>query len=856
MKKRIILLILLVLFISTVVGLYYFAKNVLPRLAREKITTELAKVTQSKVILGDIKFSLLRGLVFEKIVVFDKDDVQKELCSVTEASANFLILPFFKEKKIVIPTLSIDGASLMLVRQKDNTFNLSYLLDQFKQSKPQGKAPAVLVRTVKVSDAKISLTDASFDPAIAMTAVIRELSAQIHLNKIAFKSLLSLAKQDRVVDFEIQADYFLSEQKLAGAIAIKDLDITTYAEYLKSAPFQFEKARLFNAKIDGSFDIQKRSAQGKLSLERGTFKLNNPFPVESTLENTGCDFSMDETSLKLKALLHLKETSAQKDTIRVNDLSAKVNATIDIPLETNENLKISYEGNILITGGLISGLPSIDKISDIISELKFKNSDVVIESLNAKVFDAPVTAKGSLKNNLLNVDVTGNFDLKTILPILTKDLHLPSLELTGTTDLTAHIVADTSGAASPEISGEANLAGVRLKLPENNINLSSDKGRVKFDLAKQDAQWHFEAVEYLNEDYSFDGTIKDFTTPAVHAVVVGRELKVQADVVKKAQLLNITSLKAQWRSCDVNLKGQYDLQETLSIGGLIILDFVDLKALAPQAKEALDKMGLEGRLFLTTDAKGPVKDYTRWDIKAKGKSTAVKIYGLKAQNITLQYSQYDKTGYLNELMFDAYQGRGSVNGRLNLGAREIPYTFNAILENIDIKALKADTTLKDKNIYGILGANLHLSGTGADTNLLRGNGSFAIKDGNLWEFNPLQGLGNFIFLPRFSSIVFSRAQGDLSVQNGYVETDNLEFLGSGLGLIAEGKIYLDGKLDLLINSQIIPPGPQAATEVISKAASLSAIKVTGTVQKPKYTVQPIAQNIIKKLGDAISSILP
>lgn len=856
MKKRIILLILLFLFLSAAGGLYYFAKNVLPRLAREKIITELSKVSQSKVTLGDIKFSLLRGLILEKLVIFEKDNPQKELCSVKEASANFLIFPFFKEKKIIIPTLSLDEAVLSLVRQKDNTFNISYVLDQFKQTQPQGKAPSVLVRTVKISDASISLTDASFDPAIAMTANIRELLAQIHLNKITLKSSLALAKQDKVTDFDIQADYFFSEQKVAGTVVAKDMDLRTYAEYLKAAPVHFEKARLFNAKIDASFDVEKHSAQGRMNLERGMFKIADPLPVEATLENSVCDFTVDDASVKLKSQVHVKDTSAQKDNIRISDLTAKIDLNADIPLKTEENLKVSYEGNALIANATVSGLPTVDRISEITSELKFQNTDIVIENLNAKVFDAPIRAKGNLKDNLLNMDVTGNFDLKTILPLLAKDLHLPAFELTGTIDLAAHIISDITGAAAPEVSGEAGLADIRFKLPENNIEFFSDKGRVKFDLAKQDARWHFETVKYLNENYSFDGTVKDFATPAVHVVVVGRDLKIHADIVKKAQMLDIPSLKAQWRNCDINLKGQYDLKETLSLGGLIILDFSDLKVLAPQAKEALDQMGLEGRLFLTTEATGPVKDYTRWNIRTKGKSTAIKICGLKTQNISLQYTQNNKTGFVNELMFDAYRGRGSINGRFNLGEAELAYTFNAILENINLNALKMDTILKDKTLYGTLGANLHLSGTGADLNSLRGNGAFTIKDGNLWEFNPLQGLGNFIFLPRFSSIVFTRAQGDLSIQNGYIETDNLEFIGPDIGLIAEGRIYLDGKLDLLINSQIIPPGPQAVAEAVSKAASLSAIKVTGTVKKPKYTVQPIAQNIMKKLGDIVSNILP
>ena len=126
----------------------------------------------------------------------------------------------------------------------------------------------------------------------------------------------------------------------------------------------------------------------------------------------------------------------------------------------------------------------------------------------------------------------------------------------------------------------------------------------------------------------------------------------------------------------------------------------------------------------------------------------------------------------------------------------------------------------------------------------------------------MKGLGDFLFIPRFSSLIFTHAQGDFTIQDSTITTDNFELLGTELGLIVEGKMTFSGNLDFLVNTQIpktsigpLKEFPPAAGE-ISKAANLTAIKLTGTVQNPKYKLQPIGENIMKKLSDLFSNITP
>jgi len=130
MKRKVIHIVLAALLLLLAGGLYYVNKVVLPTFVQNKIVSGLSSITKGRVSLGKLRFNILRGLVASDLVLFDKDDPKKELCRVKEASASFLILPLLKEKKIILPSIKIDSLRLDLMRRKDNSLNISYLINK------------------------------------------------------------------------------------------------------------------------------------------------------------------------------------------------------------------------------------------------------------------------------------------------------------------------------------------------------------------------------------------------------------------------------------------------------------------------------------------------------------------------------------------------------------------------------------------------------------------------------------------------------------------------------------------------------------------------------------------------------
>ena len=900
MRKKIILIILSVFLAAVAGGLYYMNKIVIPTVVKAKITTGLSDLTSGKVSMEKISFNLFKGVVITDLVLFEKDNPGVKLCSVKEASATFLILPFFKEKKIIVPTLKVKNMTFHLTRQKDNSLNISYLLEKFKPS-GSSQVPSLLVKSVRVSDSSVLFSDLTYATPVLITLNIDNLSSNISWNKAILDAGGQVGRDDKKTDIRIKGSYIYAKKVFNGNLVLENLYLESYKEYFKELPLTLESGHILEAKADFSMDdksinglagarldalsigqkgyhlksgglditlsiqgprddLKKISYKGRVNLESGLFSMQEPLYAECKVEKSSLDFLADQTAVKLALNLKAAGINGRKEKIKLSSASLEADVNAAVPYVQNENISLSYSGTLAIKSGEISGIQNLDKISEIFSTIKFNNSDLLIEDSSAKILETPVKVQGHFKQNVLTLDVSGDFDLKKLLTLLPKEVSLPSYEASGDTNLNVRITSDFSKGGVFFFSGQAELNEARLRLSENNLNFETPRGQIKFDTEQENLKWHFPSIKYVDAFYSFDGSLKGFKNPAVSAMVTGKDLKVQTDLIKTEQSVDFSSLKGQFRNSKFNLKGRWDLKENMKANGTVSLDLADLKFFAPQSKETLEKLGLTGQCRIDAQVSGPLKDYRLWDVKADAQSSVIRCYGLKFKNVKLNYSQIKHNGFINDLSFESYNGRGSIKGNINLKSKNFTYSLKGILQDIDLSLLKVDTSLKDKTFFGIFSLNISLQGISSDLNTLKGDGAFTIKDGNVCEFNPLKGLGDFLFIPGFEKIVFTNAQGDFVIQDGFISTDNTELLGAKLGLIVEGKMSFGGDLDFLVNTQIPLTGQTWANsevgQAISKAGSMTAIKITGTTKEPKYKLQAIGENIMKKLGDLFSNITP
>ncbi len=906
MKKRSIFLIICIASAALLTGGFYYANKVLlPSVVRQKIVQGLSDFTSSKVTLGSLRLNLLKGLVLEDLVVYDKDAPQQRLAEIKELSAGFLILPSFKEKKIIIPALSVREATLTIGRRKDGTLTIAYLLEKIKQKNTGAAAslPSVIVSQIGFKDSTILWTDETITPAASARIRLKQAGVRLGFNKADLNISTEIVRGDATTYISIDADYIYDTKDLNGHIVLRDLDVTRYLDYLSSLPYApaqgtldtfeatfvlqgqktlssqiqlhasnilmaYRDITVEDAKINANFSllapIDNWSAwqgKGQLDIVQAVLRSTAPLQAETRMTGAHADIACDQDVISITSDFTVADLRGQSGDIKATDINASVHTQADIsrPAGTEATgAMLKYKGSLNVASGALDGLPYVGQVKIASFQASFEEKNVNLTHISAELMGTTITASGTLKDNALDLKASGKMGLQAILPVVKKYSGDAVKELSGEANANIRILADI---ANKKTSFEGN---VLLQEPAIVFGpagpLKASGGRISFNTQEEKIAWHLEGVPLLERTFVLDGTWTGFKTSSCVMKAAAQDMTLETRLNKTDNTLDIPSLKLSVKDSKLEGSGQYDLATAafhLNAGGVI--NITDLKEWVPQKAIFEKPVDLNGFCHIQLDAAGPAKNWTSWKVNSNITSKAIHVKGFTLKDITLNYTQTAGQGRINFLNFTAYNGPATIKGRLDLNTPGPRYSVTGEIKDLDLNLLKNDIPdLKNKTFYGKLSLQAIAEGTGADPKSINGQGQIVVTNGNIWEFNPLKGLGNFIFMPRFDTLSFSHATGDFLVKDGWLTTENLDLMGQDVELLDKGKIGFDGTLDLVAVTQVPTTGPGQSPigDVINTAGGMTAINITGNIQKPQYKLQPITQNIFKKLGDLFSSISP
>ncbi len=899
-KKKIIIAAVLVLLLGLTGGVIYLNKYYLPRVIKEKIIIGLAKFTSGKVELDNIHFNLFRGVVLENLTLYNKDNPQSKLCHIKEVSASVLILPSFKAKKIIIPSLAIKSALIHLSRDKDNRFNISYLLDKKAQTGSGDNAP--LIKNITITESSIFFTDNTINPPARIDANNISIHTNVSFTEARAEGSFTVSKDNKKTNVEINAEYAFADKSLKGGLIVNDLDVNTYQSYIDGLNFTLTSAHINQLQCGCQIQSQNIQTQAKISLDgislekngfylkdaqlnidasaqttknnlksiryqgqanivKSALSIDKTALINADISSATADFEGDNTAISLTADIKAGNIDVKKDDIAVSEADASIQAQINIPFTKEDGQAIVYQGQAAINAKQISGIPKIGEITDTTIQLSFINQDLTLTSFTGKALSAGIEAKGSLKNKILSLDINGTFALNQLTRFVPKSINLTPYKISGASSTSIHMDADLESEQKLAFNLKAELADIKISRADNNLLITSPGGNITFDTRKKQMKCQFEKISYLNEIYYLDAEMTGFPDTHINANIrdKNRSLSLKAD--KDGDLIKILSLQGKFIDSDISLKGTIGLKSEMSLSGNIVLELKDLKNILPDQK-ILEKMNPQGKLLIVGQVSGPPKNWRLWSVKASAKCRTLNIYNLNINNLSAEYTQIEKDAFLSSLAFNAYNGTGLMQGRFDFSDKAPAYSIRGKIENIDINLLKDDTTWKDKVFYGTFSSLFSFGGNGFDTASILGEGNVSIENGNIWEFNPLKGLGSFLFSPGFTKISFTHAHGDFSIADNYITTNNLEVLGSELGLLVEGKISFKGDLDLLVNTQLAAAGPLKKNKGVQKVEGLAnavvggvtTLKIEGSIEKPTYKLQSIEKSIVKTVGGLISNI--
>lgn len=226
--------------------------------------------------------------------------------------------------------------------------------------------------------------------------------------------------------------------------------------------------------------------------------------------------------------------------------------------------------------------------------------------------------------------------------------------------------------------------------------------------------------------------------------------------------------------------------------------------------------------------------------------------GLSVTNFLVLYTLDKGIFTMSDLSAQAADGQIQSNLRVDLNQANLAYdgTFN--IEGLQV--MSAVTGLMEKEfdqVSGALTTHMTFSGSGISwpemSNNLTAVGDYGLFDGRIKKTEITDAMAGLLKMDELRELSFEKIDGTLDIKNGQLFLKST-ITGSDVSGLAQGKIGLDGTLDLPVTLQFSPELSQKLSQQLSIAKYLSdetgrteiTIKLAGTLDRPRPTIDTSA----------------
>ena len=839
MKKRTFRKLLFVFIFLIAAGaavLFYLNKVVLPIKIKSLIIQNLENYTRKKVTLKSVQFDLLKGLILEDLAL---SDGQKTLISVKEASGTFLILPIFKEKKIIIPLIRLRNPRIFLNRKADNSINLMELI-LGEKSKEKKQKFVIIVYGINVSGGYIDFQDDIFSPAFSKSIEDVNLDLRLDLPASIRCNFRAKAKAAPPFFIDAQAEFQLLSRELNAKISIRELPPADFSRYYSNS--------------------------GLAPLETIEQSQNRKGFLTGLVIKDGKIDALINLKLKLKENFLSADITAQNKNITLakDKLFLRLNSALKINLQYNlRDKQLKYSGIAEVARADFSGIETVGEINNIRARIQFNDSGLSSEKVLASVFGLPMEAKINLtdfKNPQVSLSAGAEFNLKDAQGILAEKFKVnfpASLSGQGKLSIGFRKIADQK---IPEITGSLELISSQAKINRIALPLKDINGTIEY--VRDKLQWANLSFSYLDRIYKTGGALANLRAPQVNLTLSSDELLLKTSFRLKEKLIKIAKMEGRYLNSWLFVKGNINFADPQAlqadIDGELTLNLKDLYKPLAKFKNQLEQIKAKGLVKAKIILNGSINNPKYSQIRAELSSSTLSLYGLKADKFFLNYAQADGIADIPLMHLSLYDGFLEAAAKINLDSENQPFWTEAKINDIKIEKLKLDTPFKDKDSSGTIRAIAKVNGFLKDISKLSGAGKIQIENGKLWELNLFKGLGKLLFSRDFTDIVFSDGYCEFFIKDKAIFTDKLILKSSLVNLEGRGKIGFDSALDVSLNVQMSDElAPETgsvkdiAAAIMGQAGRFATIKLSGTLQKPEYQHHFTPVDVLKGLKDTI-----
>ncbi|TRZ96508.1 DUF748 domain-containing protein [bacterium] len=814
-KKKKISVIILILILAATASIAYLNKVFLPKKVKFWVIDNIEKAIQRKVSLESLEFNIFKGLVVKNLIVFDGKD---RLIDIREASCNFILPAIFK-KNIVIPSLVLRDPYILVERRSDQSINLLELLPQ-KTANAGSSGFKVFVYRLSIVGGRIDFKDDALSPPFSKSIDNLNLVVVFAVPDNLKFNLKAEIQGKSAADIAGTGNFKFATKQLNAKITIRDFPLQDLCRY-----FNIEGVYINGGLVDAAINLSHRE---------GIFAIDG----KSQIKNLN---------------------------IRRDKILANLNSGLKLDLRYDLNKKeLSYAGGADISRLDIQGLEFVGKLDEINGQVSWDNFGLTAHKLRARLAGQPLEARLDLKdfkNPVLNIRIVSTVSLDLIQRILSDKFNfsIPA-KLNGSARLDLSLATSLPVIASPQIKGFLDITDADMRLDRMNYPFEDIKGRLDFTQDK--LIWSGFNFKYQDTIYKTKGELINFSAPQIHFNLSSPELALESDLSVKDRLVSLKDIRGSYLQSAFNLSGIIDTAAIDSwnaeLGCKLEINLDDLKVALKNYNKQLEQIKPSGRISAQLNLEGDLKDIKSCAIQAGFFGNSLSAYGLKIDRFDLGYRQAAGLAEIPSLKLSLYGGGIDSMAKMNLQGDNFPYTAELNIEGIKIEQLKLDTPMKGKDISGTIHSQAKINGFAKDAAKISGIGKILINDGRLWQLDLFKGLGELLFSRDFGNIVFNEGYCDFLIKDRAVFSDNLKLKSNLLGISGGGKIGFDGSLDAALNVQVndgfnSEPSmiKNIATTLLGEAGRFAVIKLSGTLQKPKYRLQPAVVDVVKGLRNLI-----
>lgn len=839
---------------AIVILLIYLATNYLLNFfLPQKIMSAVEKFSResldNRIAVGRINVGIIRGVSLNEVSLYKKE-AKVPYIKIKKIRAIPDYPALISTKKLVI-SLRANGAQFILKRAGNGEFVLPEFKPQPKPSAikegpamPQAAAgkkslpqePLFLVSNISVKKLTLNVED----DIAGFTKKFPDISIRANLKRFPQIDFIA-GWQDKI---SLTGIYRADTNSVGAACKLQKIMLADFNSYFKQFSFK-----------GGSIDTAQFTLEVKDNyLIKGNVKLKNVL----------LSYPLNKLGAKNEGYTELKGDF---------DLGAELkiaNPVIeDISNDTGRNFSYRIDGSL--TQGQIHNLLPISDLQHINANFSLDNDKFELSHLaadfplagqahaNQKIQTAihlKVKGEISLNDSQFYCEVTTSSGLRQFIDAA-KAIKQFNFKYEEKGDISLKAIAKGNlNQRTLDYYVEYHVLGARFK-EASDINLSGFLKTDKLNLEEC-------SFVYKNMPIKLRGQLENFADPLLtlnldsDRINLALKAKYAKDIIAiEALTLKVADSKIAAQGTITNGAEKYG-----KLRGLAQIDLKDIKMVMDlfnlKYPTFLEKASPQGMLEAKFIVEGQ-DDIRKVQLKLAGLSDKIKIYGLTAEQMQIELYR-DK----NELIISpliAGVCDGTLTLRLKIDSLNNKTVLNVIANDLDLSELRKEMSLKDKNLSGLLSLDINLQNDGlSQWNKMAGNGKVVIKEGNIWEINFLKGLGQFLFIPEFESIVFEEGYSDLLFKGENVIFENTELKSPKMTLRGQGRISLKGDLDFILVSEFNPnliSSSESLNKIITGILSQNtlAIELGGTLQKPTYKIKPVAFSNFEAIKGLLEGIL-